>query len=448
MTADRVAAQPPLPSLPSRRTGLSVLRCTAGWLLAVAASPLGALCAMVALLATAAITGSRALAVVASMVAALIGTGGLAMLAARLVSGRRQMRHWLAGAVTAVTASTVAILVGWLVFSPPPPSTPAVVTADVRFWELPTGSRIAYTYTPAQRAAKPTPVVLVHGGPGAPAGRHDALAQELAAAGFSVYDYHQIGAGLSARLADVSQYTVARHVADLDAIRHTLGADRLVLVGASWGAKLIASYLAVHPHRVAAAVIDSPPEIWSPAFTDPERLTDTGRRDQRAAVARHPRFATAHVLMRTVGPRAAHTLLPDAQMDGVFELFVSQINKRPGCHPAPTSETDTVETPHGFGFWVNAVTTMDAERVADPRPALRSATAPVLVLRGECDYISWEATREYRDLLPNATLLAIANAGHTVTTDQPHLHRRLVRAFLLGEPLPQPAYHGTRSPWP
>lgn len=68
-------------------------------------------------------------------------------------------------------------------------------------------------------------------------------------------------------------------------------------------------------------------------------------------------------------------------------------------------------------------------------------------LRGECDYISWDVTREYRDVLPNATLLAVANAGHTVTTDQPRLHRTLVRAFLLAEPLPLAAYLDAESPW-
>jgi proline iminopeptidase len=407
--------------------------------------PLAALGALAALLTTAAATGNRTAAVVASVPAALIGAGGLTLLAARLVSDRRPARRWLAAAVAVVTVGIVAVFLDWLGSGPANPNSPPL-TADVRFWDLPTGSRIAYTHTPAQGPAKPTPVVLVHGGPGAPATQNQELARELAAAGFQVYDYHQIGAGLSARLGDPGQYTVARHIADLDGIRHALGADRLVLAGASWGGKLIVNYLAAHPERVAAAVVDSPSEIWSPAFTDSERLTDAGRLDQEAAVRRQPRFAVAHVLMSVAGPRTARTLLPDAPMDAVFESLVAEIDMRPGC-PTAAATGPTRQPPQGFGFWVNAVTTMDAGRVADPRPALRNATAPVLVLRAQCDYIAWEVTREYRDVLPNATLLGVAGAGHTVTTDRPDLHRRLVRAFLLGEPLPLPAHRDAQSPW-
>jgi pimeloyl-ACP methyl ester carboxylesterase len=70
-----------------------------------------------------------------------------------------------------------------------------------------------------------------------------------ALAGFDVYAYDQIGAGRSARLADVKAYTVARHVADLEAIRTTIGAEKIVLIGNSWGGTLAANYLAAHPEH-------------------------------------------------------------------------------------------------------------------------------------------------------------------------------------------------------
>jgi proline iminopeptidase len=284
----------------------------------------------------------------------------------------------------------------------------------------------------------------VHGGPGAPGGPQDALAAVLTAAGFPVYDYHQVGAGLSGRLADAGEYTVARHVADLEAIRREIGADRIVLVGGSWGGTLIAHYLAAHPDRVDRAVVASPGPMWGPAFAGADRLTEAGWHDQQAVLSRHPRFLLAHALMALVGPRTARTLLPDRQLDGVFEALVSDLDMRPGC---ATATARTARAPRGFGFWANAATSFDAERVPDPRPKLRQATAPVLVLRGECDYIAWPVTREYRDVLPNATLVAVAHAGHTITTDQPQRYGELVRAFLLDQPLAQPAYLGAEPPW-
>ncbi|MGW0201825.1 alpha/beta fold hydrolase [Nonomuraea sp. NPDC003201] len=37
----------------------------------------------------------------------------------------------------------------------------------------------------------------------------------------------------------------------LEAIRRTIGADRIVIVGQSWGGSLAAQYVAAHPDRVA-----------------------------------------------------------------------------------------------------------------------------------------------------------------------------------------------------
>jgi proline iminopeptidase len=270
-----------------------------------------------------------------------------------------------------------------------------------------------------------------------PDGGNGHVAATLVDAGFDVYDYHQVGAGLSERLADVGEYTVARHVADLEAIRAIIGADRVVLVGGSWGGQLIANYLAAHPDRVAKAVVSSPAPIWSPAFADTDGLNASGRQDQLAVIADYPRFLLAHFLLRTVGPEITHELLPGSTMDGVFQVLISQLDMWSGCpdgrHVAGTAVSDE---PAGVGFWVNAMTSLDPQRIADPRRVLRNASTPVLVLLSECDYLAWEVTREYRDLHPNAVMLAIEDARHVIPSDQPALYRQAVRAFLLDERLP------------
>jgi proline iminopeptidase len=89
----------------------------------------------------------------------------------------------------------------------------------------------------------------------------------------------------------------------------------------------------------------------------------------------------------------------------------------------------------------------DDQRVADPRPALRSVSTPVVVMRGRCDQIAWKVTREYRDLLPHAVLITIPDAGHEIPSDRPSLYDTAVRAFLLNQPLPRPRHTAETPPW-
>lgn len=71
----------------------------------------------------------------------------------------------------------------------------------------------------------------------------------------------------------------------------------------------------------------------------------------------------------------------------------------------------------------------------------------MLVLYGECDYLTWDVAREYREVLPNASMLAIDEAGHVIQDDRPELYREVVRAFLLDADLPLEPYEGSAAPW-
>jgi proline iminopeptidase len=348
------------------------LRRAGGWLLVLVAIPVGIGGWVVALLGLVALTGSRVAGALGGTLALVLVTGGVSRLGTRVISRSERLGRWLPGGVTGAVLAVVGTVTALLVFAPAPTYTPFPASDDWRSWDLPTGSRIAYTHLPARGAPRPTPVILVHGGPGAPQGGHSVVAPTLANAGFDVYQYHQVGAGLSERLEDVAAYTVARHVADLEALRRAIGAERVVLVGESWGGTLIAHYLAAHPDRVARAVVSSPGPIWAPAFA--EGLTTSGRRDQREVISHYPRFLLAYLLLGTAGPGVTHTLLPDHQMDGVFEAVVGRLDLWSGCSAAQHPPGGAVHDQQaGVGFWANAMTARAAGRVADPRPALKGS---------------------------------------------------------------------------
>jgi len=285
-------------------------------------------------------------------------------------------------------------------------------------------------------------VVLVHGGPGAPSAGRDVFAERLAAAGFAVYAYQQVGAGQSSRL-DPREYTVARHVADLDAIRRQLGVPRMVLIGSSWGGELTAAYLAAHPGTVAKAIVASPGAMAGDSFPEGS-LTPGGQTDQSDQIAAHRRFAATFFLGQLGGLRAARTLMPERTADGLYQQFVRGLTTSAGCS---TGSEHSIDQAAGYGLWVNIATNASAQRSPDPRPALRHSDTPLLVLRAQCDYLRWEVTREYRDTFPRATMLTIAGAGHTVLSDRPAETSAAAIAFLTGQPLPAKPYTAAEAPW-
>ncbi|MEV3920753.1 alpha/beta fold hydrolase [Actinomadura coerulea] len=105
-------------------------------------------------------------------------------------------------------------------------------------------------------------------------------------------------------------------------------------------------------------------------------------------------------------------------------------------------------TPHENrqGFYVNQITSNDFRQVPDPRPTLRRARTPALIMRGECDYVKWAATRDYRRTLPNSTLVIVKGAGHAIVGDQPTKYTDLLQAFLLERRLPLPPYTSADPP--
>ncbi|MFG2260094.1 alpha/beta hydrolase [Streptomyces mirabilis] len=400
------------------------------------AIPLTPVAATAGFLATAFVTASVPVLAGAALAFGALA-GGLLGRAAFALLGLERRRGLRASAFVAVGLTVaVAALGGVTVFRPMPTTAAAPAPSGVRFWNLPTGSRIAYVHASAVGKARPTPVIFLHGGPGTPGEGIPTGGRELAADGFDVYAYDQLGAGRSTRLRDITGYTVARQVADLEAIRRTLDADRIILVGQSWGGSLAAQYLAAHSEHVAKAVFTSPGALWGreyPGSTAGEpwnRLTPA----QKARLDRlnsTPRMLAASVLLQ-VNPGAAHALVGDREVDHWMHEVALQGKDSTSCKGAPP--TTAHNNPQGF--YSNQMTRKDFEQIPDPRPSLRTAHVPSLIMRGECDFIKPVVTAEYQRILPDSKLVTVKGAGHSISGGQPRRYTALLRAFLLGEPLP------------
>jgi proline iminopeptidase len=402
------------------------------WLLLLFGAILAAAAAVAAFLAAAFVSNDTLILLTAGGLVLALVVGFFAWLASGQMAPR--WRGLLALRLAIVPIAVVALVLSVLFLYPL--DLPYLETAppgDLRTWTLPTGSKIAYTYVAAAAPAKKdTPVIYLHGGAGVP-GEPGGLLTRLTQDGFDVYHYDQLGSGLSGRAADVREYTVARHVADLEAIRQQIGAEKIVLVGHSWGSALAAHYMVAHPAHVARVVFVSPGPLALALYSDyadPEAMRRVPPQKTKAlnSFVSAPRFRLWQALAG-INLQAARNVASDREMDGVFQAMI-QAQPSGRCDPALSDPVS------GVGYYAFLATFADWQRVGDPRPALAANATPALILRGSCDYIKPEIAAGYKQTLPNATLVNINDAGHLLMLDQPDRYLSLIRAFLLGEPLP------------
>jgi proline iminopeptidase len=367
----------------------------------------------------------------------LVATGGFVLLLRR---SAWRMRLSLAVAVSLVAASAVAIGV------PPaqPPAGPQPVAGQA-FWQLPSGSVLRYVHITAASSGHPDPVVFLHGGPGvADLAGDAAYFGQLADDGFDVYVYDELGAGGSTRLADPTGYGLHRDALDLEQIRRQIGAERLNLIGLSYGGHLAAAYLAAHPERVRRMVLLSPrsPDPHDTSAAGVQSRLDLARRLRTYAAVAAPRPLLAYALLQ-VNARDAHALFPDAEADARNDLTLDLAE--PSLHCAGTRYRHTGYRASGF-YRLQYPQSAAAPPIPDIRPRLAGDPTPTLIIKGQCDYLSWRSAMEYRRLLPRSELWYLRGAGHNVYQDQPAAVLAAIRAFLTGEPPVGQPYPGAAPP--
>lgn len=97
------------------------------------------------------------------------------------------------------------------------------------------------------------PVFVFHGGPGG--GCSPAMRRYFDPTVYRTILFDQRGCGRSRPHASVIANTTWHLIEDVEVIRKTLGIDRFIAFGGSWGATLALIYALTHPDRVSALVL-------------------------------------------------------------------------------------------------------------------------------------------------------------------------------------------------
>jgi proline iminopeptidase len=117
---------------------------------------------------------------------------------------------------------------------------------------MPTDS-IHQIYHEESGAEDGVPVVVLHGGPGG--GVSPEMRRYFDPERYRIIMFDQRGCGLSRPHASLEANTTWDLIADIERLRETLGIERWVVFGGSWGSTLSLAYAITHPERVSALVL-------------------------------------------------------------------------------------------------------------------------------------------------------------------------------------------------
>jgi proline iminopeptidase len=311
-------------------------------------------------------------------------------------------------------------------------SLPMQPRADILYWKLLTGSRIAYTLIPGRGIKKPYPIIYLQGGPGGTIGRGTIQnLMPVADDGYDIYLFEEIGCGRSDRLANIRDYTADRHKRDLEAIVQQIGAPKVILIGQSWGAILAVLFAADNPGSVAGMIVTGPGPII-PVHSELARVVPPDSlhlhdpyysNRQGNELANNIRTRAMALLATKFGIKLAS----DNEADDFAGYLGVLVNR---STVADTSRISRGRAGAGTGFYDAVMTVQSFSTTPDPRPKLQNTTIPILVMKGQYDNQKWGFTHEYLDLFPRHQLVVFPNAGHCIACEQLDAYLATIREFL------------------
>lgn len=261
-----------------------------------------------------------------------------------------------------------------------------------------------------------TPMIVLHGGPGA---HHDYLLPQLLSlaalgAGFELVFYDQRGGGRS-KTDDPTPITVETHVADFAAVVSELNVDGAPLVGYSWGALLAMQVVAAA--RAGRSAVMPPPwlVLISPAPFLPGDRAQFDAELQRRQLA--PAVATLRAELAASGLRERD---PEAYRQRAFELSVAGYFAHPerSANLTPFRVTGRVQQ----STWAS----VDGEALLAELGALQ---VPTLVVHGDRDPIPLSSARQTAEAI-GATMVELADCGHVPYVEQPAALQAALERFV------------------
>jgi L-proline amide hydrolase len=265
-----------------------------------------------------------------------------------------------------------------------------------------------------------TPVMILHGGPGAGHNYCEPIAEVLAQTGRAAVLYDQIGCGNSTHLPDKPKefWTPELFMEELVLLTEHLGiSNKYDIVGQSWGGMLGMQFAITKPKGLNAMVIaDSPAsmEVW---VSEANKLRKELPPEVEATLLKHEAAETTE----------------DPEYVAAVDVFYSRHLCRIPQPPYVVASFEQLAADPTVYHTMNGPSefhVIGSLKHWDIRPQLKEISTPTLLVSGQYDEATPAMVKEIHGLIPGSKWELFAESSHMPHVEEPAKFKRVVAEFL------------------
>jgi len=265
-----------------------------------------------------------------------------------------------------------------------------------------------------------TPVMILHGGPGAGHNYCEPIADVLAQTGRAGVLYDQIGCGNSTHLPDKPKefWTPELFMEELVLLTEHLGiSNKYNIVGQSWGGMLGMQFAIQNPKGLNAMVIaDSPAsmEVW---VSEANKLRKELPPEVEATLLKHEAAETTE----------------DPEYIAAVDVFYSRHLCRIPQPPYVVASFEQLAADPTVYHTMNGPSefhVIGSLKHWDIRPQLKEIQTPTLLVSGQYDEATPAMVKEINGLIPGSKWELFAESSHMPHVEEPAKFKRVVAEFL------------------